>query len=99
MTETSLCHTVTSYIDKYKSHRYAYESIGRPIPFTETKIIDKSTGQIVPLDSDGELCIRGPHIIKEYWDEKEKTNDAIDENGWYVLTMIDTTKICFFILS
>lgn len=81
MTETSLCHSVTTYTDKLKSHKYAYESIGRPIPFTETKIVDK-LGKILPLGVDGELCIRGPHIIKEYWDEKQKTSEAIDENGW-----------------
>ena len=82
MTETSLCHTVTSVSDKYKSSKFAYESVGRPIPFTETKIINPATGQIMPLNTDGEILIRGPHVINEYWDEKEKTMEAIDKHGW-----------------
>jgi acyl-CoA synthetase (AMP-forming)/AMP-acid ligase II len=81
MTETSLCHTVTTYMDKHKSHRHAYESIGRPIPFSETKIINSKTGHILPLNTDGELCIRGPHVIRAYWDDKEKTAETI-KNGW-----------------
>ena len=39
-------------------------------------------GEIVPLNTDGELCIRGPHIIQGYWDEPEKTAAAIDKNRW-----------------
>lgn len=82
MTETSLCHSVTTDFDKNKSFQKAFESIGRPLPFTETKITDPANGQIVPLGTDGELLIRGPHIIKEYWDDKEKTAEAFDKNGW-----------------
>ena len=82
MTETSFAHTVTTYMDKHKSYKHAYESIGRPLPFTETKIINPTTGHTLPLNTDGELCIRGPHIIKEYWDDKEKTAATI-KNGWY----------------
>ena len=55
---------------------------GRGIPFSESKIINPETNEIVLLNADGELCIRGPHIIKEYWDEKKKTQEAIDKNGW-----------------
>lgn len=96
MTETSLCHSVTTYTDKFKSHKYAYESIGRPIPFSETKIIDTKNSQIVPLGVDGELCIRGPHIIKEYWGEKEKTAEAIDKNGWSEQKLENLLFILFF---
>ena len=81
MTETSLCHSVTTDYDSKKSYKKAFESIGRPLPFTETKIINPSSGEIVPLNTDGELCVRGPHVIQEYWDEKEKTAETI-ENGW-----------------
>ena len=55
---------------------------GRGIPFTETKIIDPVSKQTVPLNTDGELCLRGPHIIRSYWNDKEKTEEAIDKNGW-----------------
>jgi fatty-acyl-CoA synthase len=82
MTETSYCHTLNVYQDKLKSPRQAYESIGRPIPFSETKVVDSKTGQMVPLNTPGELMLRGPHIIKEYWDEKEKTRETFDSKGW-----------------
>lgn len=82
MTETSLCHSQTTRSDKLKGDVYAYESCGRGLPFTESKIVDVSTGRIQPLNTDGELHIRGPHIIKAYWEDPEKTADAIDKNGW-----------------
>lgn len=44
MTETSLCHSVTTFSDKYKSFKHAYESVGRPLPFTESKIVDPVSG-------------------------------------------------------
>ena len=89
MTEASCCHSVTSVQDKYRSEKHAYESIGRPIPFSETKIVDPATGQIVPIDSDGELMLRGPNIMRKYWDEPEKTRESFDENGW-----LKTGDIC-----
>jgi fatty-acyl-CoA synthase len=89
MTETSLCHSQTTVLDKFKSDEYAYQTCGRPIPWTESKIVDPNTGQIQPLNVDGELYIRGPHLIKQYWDEPEKTSDTIDKNGWYYLNKID----------
>lgn len=58
--------------------------LGLGLPFSESKIVDPLTKEILPINTDGELCIRGPHIMKEYWDEKKKTNEAIDKNGWWV---------------
>jgi fatty-acyl-CoA synthase len=82
MTETSYCHSLNVYQDKFKSKRVAYESVGRPMPFSETKIVDPKTGEMVPLNQDGELMLRGPHIIREYWKDKEKTRETIDSKGW-----------------
>jgi long-subunit acyl-CoA synthetase (AMP-forming) len=82
MTETSLCHSETCKTDVLRGDKYAYESCGRGLPYTESKIVDQSTGRIQPLNTDGELHIRGPHIIKKYWDEPEKTAETIDKNGW-----------------
>ena len=45
MTETSLCHSLTAKTDKLKGDKYAYESCGRGLPFTESKIIDPDTGK------------------------------------------------------
>ena len=46
MTETSLCHSVTSSYDNFhKSYKQAFESVGRPLPFSETRIVDPITGK------------------------------------------------------
>ena len=52
--------------------------IGRPIDNTEIKIVDEQ-GKIVPLGTPGELCTRGYSVMKGYWDEPEKTGEAIDQ--------------------
>lgn len=83
MTETSCCHSQSTIVDKYKDERQAYQSCGRPLPWTESKIVDPTTGEIQPLNTDGELHVRGPHLIKKYWDDPEKTADSIDKNKWY----------------
>ena len=44
MTETSLCHSMTTFSDRTKTFKQAFESVGRPIPFTESKIVDPITG-------------------------------------------------------
>ncbi|CAF0873115.1 unnamed protein product [Brachionus calyciflorus] len=88
MTETSMCHSITNEYDQKRSFKKAFESIGRGLPFTQTKIVDVKTRQIVPLQTDGELLVKGPHIFKGYWDEKEKTDETF-ENGW-----LKTGDIC-----
>ena len=88
MTETSFCHSLTNLSDQKRSFKKVFESIGRPLPFTETKIVEPKTREIVPLHTNGELLIRGPHIFREYWDEKEKTAETF-ENGW-----LKTGDIC-----
>ena len=52
------------------------------MPYTETKIIDPKTRQVQPLGVEGELLLRGPHIIKKYWEDETKTSETFDENGW-----------------
>lgn len=81
MTETSFCHTVTTIEDNQKSYKHAYESIGKQMPFTETKIVDRD-GKIVPLNVEGELYIRGYNVFKGYYDEPEKTAETIDKDNW-----------------
>lgn len=57
-------------------------TIGRVHPHLEAKIIDPVTGSIVPLGTVGELCVRGYSLMQGYWDEPEKTAEAIDAEGW-----------------
>lgn len=57
-------------------------SIGRVIPHVEVKVIDEED-RIVPVNTPGELCYRGHPVFQGYWDDKMKTDEAIDENGWF----------------
>lgn len=56
-------------------------TVGRVHPHIEVKIIDKS-GEIAPVGTSGELCTRGYSVMHGYWDDADKTADAIDANGW-----------------
>ena len=57
-------------------------SIGLPIPSTECVIRD-AEGRDVPAGEEGELCIRGPQVMKGYWQRPEATAEAIDAEGWF----------------
>jgi len=56
-------------------------SIGLPVPSTEACIKDENGAQL-PVDEVGELCIRGPQVMKGYWQRPCDTADAIDAEGW-----------------
>ncbi len=57
-------------------------SIGRPLMFTEAKVVDE-TGKELPPGEVGELCFRGPHVSNGYWNNPEATSAAIDRRGWF----------------
>ena len=56
--------------------------MGRVHPHVEVKVVDPDTGRVVPRGASGELCTRGYSVMLGYWDEPEKTADAIDVAGW-----------------
>lgn len=56
-------------------------TIGMPVPGTELRICDDS-GADVPLGERGELCVRGPQVMKGYWQRPEATAETIDPDGW-----------------
>lgn len=56
-------------------------SIGLPIPSTEVSIRDDD-GKEVPLGTVGELCIRGPQVMKGYWNRPEATAEVMSADGW-----------------
>lgn len=56
-------------------------SIGLPIPSTDACIKDDE-GHVLPVGQAGELCIRGPQVMKGYWRRPEETAKAIDADGW-----------------
>jgi len=57
-------------------------SIGPPVPNTECRIVDVATGQDAPAGEPGELCIRGPQVMKGYLNNPQATARAIDPDGW-----------------
>lgn len=50
---------------------------------TEAKVVDPTSGQIVPLGVSGELMIRGTCVMHGYWGDPEKTKEVISQEGWY----------------
>ncbi|BEV70679.1 MULTISPECIES: long-chain-fatty-acid--CoA ligase [unclassified Paludibacterium] len=56
-------------------------TIGLPIPSTEIQIRD-SEGREVPMGESGELCIRGPQVMKGYWNRPDETAKVIDSEGF-----------------
>jgi long-chain acyl-CoA synthetase len=55
--------------------------IGLPISSTEAAIKDDD-GQFLAVGQAGELCIRGPQVMKGYWQRPEATDEVIDADGW-----------------
>jgi long-chain acyl-CoA synthetase len=56
-------------------------AIGLPIPSTDACVKDDNGVTLAPGDV-GELCIRGPQVMKGYWQRPEETAKAIDADGW-----------------
>ncbi|UPG84641.1 AMP-binding protein [Luteibacter aegosomatis] len=56
-------------------------SIGYPIPNTDAQIRDDQ-GHALPIGEEGELCIRGPQVMKGYWAQPEETAKVLSEDGW-----------------
>ncbi|MEM0217130.1 MAG: long-chain fatty acid--CoA ligase [Candidatus Nezhaarchaeales archaeon] len=56
-------------------------SIGIPFPDTDAKIVDPDTGKELPPGEIGELAIRGPQVMKGYWNRPEETQETL-KDGW-----------------
>ncbi|PPQ15634.1 AMP-binding protein [Bradyrhizobium sp. AC87j1] len=71
-------------------------TVGRIHPHVEVKVVDLE-GRIVKRGERGELCTRGYSVMLGYWEEKEKTSDVLDANGWMHtgdLATIDVSGYC-----
>ncbi|WP_304438765.1 AMP-binding protein [Aeromicrobium sp. Leaf291] len=79
MTETSPVSTQTRTDDSIERR---VSTVGRVHPNLETKVVDPATSEVVPRDTAGELCTRGYSVMIGYWQEPEKTAEAIDADGW-----------------
>jgi len=56
-------------------------SIGLPISSTDCRLIDKS-GNISSNGEAGELCVKGPQVMREYWNRPEETANVLSSDGW-----------------
>ncbi|WP_110685324.1 AMP-binding protein [Salinicola aestuarinus] len=56
-------------------------TIGRPVAGTEVRVVDDA-GASVPAGESGELCIRGPQVMKGYWNRPADTAAMLDDDGW-----------------
>ncbi|XP_066836358.1 medium-chain acyl-CoA ligase ACSF2, mitochondrial isoform X2 [Anser cygnoides] len=59
------------------------KTVGYIFPHTEAKIEDPETGKPVPLNTAGELQIRGYCVMLGYWDDPERTREVISDDKWY----------------
>lgn len=57
-------------------------TVGTPVLDTELKVIDES-GNSLPSAEVGELCVRGPQVMKGYWNRPEATAEVLSEDGWF----------------
>lgn len=56
-------------------------SVGLPLPSTDCKIVDDAGNEVAPGES-GELCIRGPQVMRDYWHNPEETRSAFTADGF-----------------
>jgi acyl-CoA synthetase (AMP-forming)/AMP-acid ligase II len=78
LTETSPV-THSSPADK---SQVKFGSVGPPAPSTECKVIDLATGAALGPNQEGEVCVRGPQIMKGYLNRPEATAQTIDSDHW-----------------
>jgi fatty-acyl-CoA synthase len=78
MTETSPVSTQTLIGDSLEKQT---ETVGCAHPHIEIKIVD-GDGKIVPRGTPGEFCTRGYSVMLGYWNDPERTEEAIDRTGW-----------------
>jgi fatty-acyl-CoA synthase len=79
MTETSPVSCQTRADDDLERRT---ATIGRVHPHVEIKVVDPVAGETVERGRTGEFCTRGYSVMLGYWDDEERTREAIDADGW-----------------
>ncbi len=71
------------------------------MPNTEVKVVDVTTGAMLSTDQEGEICIRGPQVMRGYWNRPDATSAMIDPDGWLHTGDIGYADEngCFFIVD
>src|SRR5205807_6453591 len=79
MTETSPVSTQSATDDPLEKR---VSTVGRIHPHVEIKVVEPSTGEVVPRGTPGELCTRGYCVMLGYWNNEAATREAIDAARW-----------------
>jgi fatty-acyl-CoA synthase len=58
------------------------QTVGRPTPHVEVKVVDPATGETLGVGRTGEQCTRGYSVMQGYWNNPQATEAAIDSDGW-----------------
>lgn len=73
------------------------ETVGRALPNVEVKIVEPGTNKELPRGEIGEMCTRGYHVMKGYYNNPQATKEAIDDDGWLHtgdLAVMDESGYC-----
>ena len=66
-------------------HRIQIGTIGIPLPSTDIKLVDDNENE-VPVGQSGELCVKGPQVMKGYWQREEATRETMTKDGQWLKT-------------
>ena len=81
MTENSVGTSMTRPED---SAQVLSETVGKPLwPDYEVRVVDIGSGETLPSGKEGELCTRGPLVMKGYYKMAEETAKLMDADGWF----------------
>jgi acyl-CoA synthetase (AMP-forming)/AMP-acid ligase II len=78
MTESS----PVTHVTPLDPGRHRPGSIGPPVPNTECRIVDVASGTELGAGEEGEVCVRGPQVMRGYLDDPEATAATVDDDGW-----------------
>jgi len=79
LTESSPVMTQTCTDDSIERR---VETVGKPLPWVEVKVVDPDTGKDLPVNIPGEICCRGYNVMKGYYKMPAETAAAIDKDGF-----------------
>ena len=79
MTETSPVSTQTRMDDPLERR---VGTVGRVHPHVEVQVVDPESGRVVERGATGELCTRAYSVMLGYWNDPERTAEAVDRAGW-----------------
>jgi fatty-acyl-CoA synthase len=79
MTETSPVCNMTEVDDLFDLR---VGTVGKVMPHQEEKVVDPGSGRMLPRGKAGELCYRGYHVMRGYYNNPQATREMIDDAGW-----------------